>query len=239
MADNYNIRDASNTPISIAADEVSAGVYSPRVTPYVGGADVAVANPLPVNITTSANISVTPLVGGSAVSTTNPVPVMGNLTITSGSFARPADTTAYAVGDMVANSTSAAGLVTLANVTRTAGGTGYITRATIVTDHKANPSSYRVHLFNNATVTISNDNAPFRELYADMAKKVGSFVLGPMSTPADTTNSTISRAEDNNLRVPFQCEAGSRDLHFALEILTANTPASGANITLRVASDTN
>ena len=96
-----------------------------------------------------------------------------------------------------------------------------------------------MHLFNNATATISNDNAPFRELYADVEKKVGSFVLGPMATPTDTTNSTISRAEDNNLRVPFQCESGSRDFHYALEILTANTPVSGANITLRVVSDTN
>lgn len=212
MADNYNIKDASNTTIAIAADEVTSGVYSPRVTPQVSAADV---------------------------SQTNPVPVAGNLTLTSGAFQRPNDTTAYAVGDMVANSTSAAGLVTLANITRTAGGTGYITRAAIVTDHKSNPSSYRVHIYNNATATISNDNAPFRELYADLSKKVGTFVLGPMSTPADTTNSTISRAEDNNLRVPFQCEAGSTSLFYALEILTANTPVALANYTLRVAADNN
>ena len=95
MADNYNIKDASNTTIAIAADEVTSGVYSPRVTPYVGGADVSDSNPLAIK---------------------------GNLCFSCGSFTRPSDTTAYAVGDVVANSTSAAGMVELANVTRVAGG---------------------------------------------------------------------------------------------------------------------
>lgn len=212
MADNYDIKDATNTTIAIAADEVSAGVYSPRVTPYVGGADV---------------------------SDNNPVAIKGNLCFACGTFTRPADTTAYAVGDVVANSTSAAGMVELANVTRTPGGTGYIVRASFATDQKQNPSSYQINIFNNNTATISNDNAPNRELFTDLSKRCCDFTIGPLSTPADTTNSTISRAADNNLRVPFACEAGCTSIYYLPVILTANTPVASQNFTLRVATDVN
>jgi hypothetical protein len=212
MADNYDIKDASNTTIAIAADEVSSGVFSPRVTPYVNAEDVSDGSPMPVK---------------------------GNLTLTSGGFTRPNDTTAYAVGDVVANSTSAAGLTELPNAVRVAGGTGYIVRASFATDQKSNPSSYRIHVYNNTTVTLSNDNAPRRELYADLSKRCCEFVLGPMATPADTTNSTLSRVADNNLRLPISAEAGSTSLWYEVETLTANTPLGLQNFTLRVAIDNN
>lgn len=242
---NYNIKDAANATIAIAADEVSAGVYSPRVTPLHAGSDVATGNPLPT-VQTGAlpagtnNIGrVVPYVGSADVSDDNPLAVKGNLCFSCGTFTRPADTTAYAIGDVVANSTSAAGLVELANVTRTPGGTGYIVRASFATDQKQNPSSYLINVYNNRTATISNDNAPHRELFVDLSKRCCEFTLGPLSTPVDTTNSTISRASDNNLRVPFACEAGCTSIFYLPVILTANTPASAQNFTLRIATDVN
>lgn len=214
MAANYTVLDGTSANITILADEYGSGtkIYSPCTTQMVRGAKLADANPMPV---------------------------AGNITLVSTSWTRPADTTAYAVGDVVSNVTTGAALFKLANVTRTAGGSGYIVRAQIATDQKSNPSAYTIHLFNNSTATISNDNAPNRELYADLSKRIGSFNLGPMTTGVDTTNSTMSRAQDNNLRVPFTCEAGSQDLWFSVETLTANTPANGQAFTVRIWSDNN
>lgn len=211
MADNYNIKDASNTTIAIAADEVSAGVFSPRITPLVGGTDVADSNPLPIK---------------------------GGLVVVSGEFTRPSDTTAYAIGDVVGNSTSAATPLEISGCARVNGGSGYIVRAAFIADQKSITPSIRVHVF-NAAPTQSNDNAAHRGLYADVSKRVGEFVLGPLSTPADTTNSTLSRAVDMNLRIPFVTGGSTTSLFFIFEALTAFTPASGGKFTLQLAIDQN
>lgn len=211
MADNYNVKDAAGATISIAADEVSSGVYSNRVTPLVGGADVATGNPLPVK---------------------------GGLVVVSGEFTRPSDTTAYAIGDVVGNSTSAATPLEISGCARVNGGSGYIVRASFIADQKSITPSIRVHVF-NAAPTQSNDNAAHRGLYADVSKRIGEFVLGPLSTPADTTNSTLSRAMDMNLRIPFVCGGSTTSLYFIFEALTAFTPASGGKFTLQLAIDQN
>lgn len=211
MADNYTVKDAGQANITIAADEVSSGVYSPRVTPLVGGADLADANPLPVK---------------------------GNFAVVSGEFIRPSDTTAYAVGDVVGNSTSAAVPLTISGCARANGGTGFIVGAELVTDLKSITPSFRVHIFSEAP-TQSNDNAAHRGLYADVGKRINRFVLGPMSTPQDAANSTMSAAWDGNLRIPFKCAANSTSLLFIFETLTAFTPASGQKFTLILHIDQN
>lgn len=196
MADNYQVKDASGSTITISAEEVSTGVFSNRV---------------------AAN---------------------GRLAIVSNEFTRPADTTGYTIGDVVGNSTSAATPLSISGCARVNGGSGYIVRATLIADQKSIVPSIRVHVF-NAAPTQSNDNAAHRALYADVSKRVGEFTLGPLSTPADTSNSTLSRAMDMNLRVPFACASGSTTLYFIFETLTAFTPASGGKFTLQLAIDQN
>jgi len=168
----------------------------------------------------------------------NRVAASGRLVVVSAEFTRPADTTAYTIGDLVGNATSGAVPLTIANCARVDAGSGYIVRAALITDLKSITPSFRVHVF-NAAPTQSNDNAAYRALYADVSKRVGEFVLGPMSTPADTTNSTLSRALDMNLRIPFACASGTRNLLFLFETLSAFTPASGQKFTLQLAIDQN
>jgi hypothetical protein len=211
MADNYNVKDASGNTIVIAADEVSSGVYSNRVTPIVGGSDVGPANPFPVR---------------------------GGLVVVLAEFTRPSDTTAYTIGDVVGNSTSAATPLEISGCARANAGSGYIVRASLIADQKSITPSLRVHIF-NAAPTQSNDNAAYRALYADVSKRVGEFVLGPLATPADTTNSTLSRAVDMNLRIPFVCGASTTSLYFIFEALAAFTPASAGKFTLQLAIDQN
>ena len=52
---------------------------------------------------------------GTAVSSSNPLPVGGKSVQKSASFTRPADTTAYAANDAIADSTSAPTLLSFAN----------------------------------------------------------------------------------------------------------------------------
>ena len=211
MADNYNVKDAAGSTISIAADEVSTGVYSNRVTPLVGGTDVADANPLPVK---------------------------GVLVVVSGEFTRPANTDAYAIGHVVADSTSAATPLAISGCVRVNEGTSWLVGAELIADQKSITPTFRIHIF-NAAPTQSNDKAAHRGLYTDVGKRVGRFVLGPLSTPSDTTNSTISAASDYNLRLPVKCASGSTTLYFILETLTAFTPASGGKFTLKLTFDPN
>lgn len=229
MADNYTVKDAGQANITIAADELSAGVFSPRVTPLHNGTDVSAANPLPVNIGS----------GNLTVDANSTLTLVGTGTAVSASFTRPNDTTAYAVGDVVANSTTTPGLIEFANLTRVNGGTAYITRARIATDQKSNPSAYRIHLYNDNAITLTGDNGPRVELYADESKKITSFVLGPLTTPANTTNSTISAADDNSLRIFVRSGASTRSIWAQIETLTANTPVALQNFTITLAADLN
>jgi hypothetical protein len=81
----------------------------------------------------------------------------------SASFTRPADTTAYAIGDLVANSTTAGSCVSMSlTVARVAAGSFMLRRLKL---HKSGTgttgASFRIHLF-RATVTFANgDNAAF------------------------------------------------------------------------------
>lgn len=180
-----------------------------------------------------------PIVGTTEVSPSNPMPVRGGLVFVSNEFTRPSNATAYSVGDVVCNSISAPALLAISGCARENGGTGFIVSAAVACDLKSITPSFRVHIFNLSTASIANDNDPHKELYADVAKKLGAFVIGPLWTPADTTNSTVSRASDMNLRVPFKCDAASTSLFFILEALTAFTPSSGNKITLTLGIDQN
>lgn len=88
----------------------------------------------------------------------------GGLTkIFSANFTRPADTTQYASGDLVANSTTAASVAALSfSVARITGGTGLIRRAKIVkSDADATGATFRLHFFDAdpcSTAPTNGDN---------------------------------------------------------------------------------
>lgn len=209
MADNYDFKDAGGSTLKARAKEVASGIFSNFVHLMTGGTEIADANPLPVK---------------------------GGLVVVSGEFTRNTDTNPYAIGHLVGNAANTP--LTIANCARVNGGSGYIVRATLITDLKSITPSFRVRVF-NAAPTQSNDKTAYQSLYADASKRVGEFILGPMSTPSDTTNSTMSAASDMNLRLPFVCAAGTTDLLFLFEALTAFTPTSGQKFTLQLAIDQN
>lgn len=149
-------------------------------------------------------------------------------------FTRPANTTAYAAGDVVCNSTSACTLMTFTAVQRISGA-GYIVGARLSTNAKSIVPRIRVHLFNASNPTVSVDNAAWRELYADASKRLGYFDLPAMTTGADSTNSDMSRSLDMGLRHRIQAASGGRNIYALLETLDAFTPTSGQSFTLSLA----
>jgi len=165
--------------------------------------------------------------------------VGGKLATVSGSFTRPADTTAYTAGDVVSNSTSSTTLLSISGCARVNAGSGYIVGARLITDKKSITPRVRVHVYNASNPTVAADNAAMDIRYADVSKRIGFFDLPAMSTGTDSTNSTSSQAQDKTLRFPFVCAASSTTLYFLLEALDAFTPASGEAFTLVVDCDQN
>ena len=159
MADNYQVKDASAATISITAKEVSTGVFSNRIIPTVGGSDVASGNPLPVDVKSAIPAGENHLgeVGG----------VIAN---PSSNFTRPADTTAYAVGDLVANSTTNTSVTPLSwTITRVAAGSVMIRRIRLKKSGTSTTNaSFRLHLYRTTPATITNgDNGAWSTTYSD------------------------------------------------------------------------
>lgn len=92
------------------------------------------------------------------------VAAAGITTNPTATFTRPADTTAYASGDLVANSTTAGSVVAMTlTVGRVAGGSFMLRRCKLATSSTSTTSaSFRLHLFRSSPATITNgDNGAF------------------------------------------------------------------------------
>lgn len=86
--------------------------------------------------------------------------VGGITTRPSASFTRPNDTTAYASGDLVANSTTAGSVTPMQfTVARVAAGSGMIRRVRIrKTGTSITNASFRLHLYNSSPTVTNGDN---------------------------------------------------------------------------------
>ena len=165
--------------------------------------------------------------------------VVGKITSVSAEIVRPSDVIGYTDGDVVSNSTTTTTPILLANIFREAGSSGYLTKLRISTDKKSITPRLRLHFFNVNTATVSGDNLPFKEVYADSSKREGYWDMPAMITAKDTTNSDMSRSVDLSCRVAVNAAPGSKDLYVVLETLDAFTPASGQKFTLAAAMDNN
>jgi hypothetical protein len=138
-------------------------------------------------------------------------------------FSRPADTTAYAVLDSIADKTSAANVLVFPNALRVAGGSGYVTKVQISTDQKANVASYRLWLFSSNPTPVS-DNALLGILYLENGIRLGKVDVGPLAAE-DATASTCAVGLNTDIRLPVSA-GGGQALYGLLETLTVFTPAS-------------
>lgn len=157
-----------------------------------------------------------PIYGGGVVDCIN----------TSATFARPADTTAYAANDAVANSTSAPTILTFTNCARKIGLGGLITKATLATDQAACVAAFRLHLF-TTVVSAINDNAAWTQLWANRASYVGYIDFPPLSTEGGSN--TAAFAQMTSAPLTFNADTSDMSLYGMLETRTVFTPANAQN----------
>lgn len=160
--------------------------------------------------------------------------VAGNTVTVGVSFTRPANTTAYAANDVVGTQTT--GVVTFTNAARINAGSGYITKARIITNQAANAANYRLWLYNVAPTAIA-DNAVNTLLFADAAKLIGHIDFNlPVSSGSGSDAAAVL---SGNVRIAFAAAAGTRNIFAVLETLTVFTPASGQQYYVELSFENN
>lgn len=151
----------------------------------------------------------------------------------SDSFARPADTTAYTAGDLVANSTTANDVVPLAfNVGNFPHKSGVIGYARLFKDDETETNAnFTLHLFSESPVVTNGDNGAFAVSTAE--HYLGAVPCDMSSGAFATTTDVIKRFPvlDGTSPVVIGFDASGdhtqRELYGLLEAEAAYTPASG------------
>ena len=161
----------------------------------------------------------------------------GKTLLASVEIIRGTSTTAYAANQTVLN--AAGTLSEITGVARINQGTGYITGIRVTTNAKSLTPRFRLHFFNASNPTFAADYASWKDLYADISKRIGYYDLPAMVTAADATNSDCSRTLDFTMRIPFNCAAATTSLFVGIETLDAFTPTNGQKITIVLNSELN
>jgi len=159
----------------------------------------------------------------------------GAVTLASASFTRPADTTAYGVGDLVANSTTAGSVVamSLAGMAQRAGGGGKIVGARLRKSGTGTTNAaFRVHLFSAAPATITNgDNGAF--LPSGVADYIGAL---DVTIDRAFTDGAFGRGMALTGNFLDYVTGASTTLYALLEARGAYTPISAEVFTLTLAA---
>lgn len=148
-------------------------------------------------------------------------------------FTRPADTTAYASGDLIANSTTAGSVVPLSwAVTANVHGPVYVRRAAITktTNVTAN-ASFRVHLYVNSPTVTNGDNGVW---LSTLSGYMGSFdvtVGKAFSDPGAFGVGGLATGEGNEIAIPATKDM---TIYGLLEARAAYSPGSGEIFTVNL-----
>jgi hypothetical protein len=158
----------------------------------------------------------------------------GTTKIVKGSFSRPANTTAYAVNDIVSDNF----VQVIKPSARIVGGTGYITGFKLVTNKVITPR-FRVHFGKSLDFfTTFTDNVVNNPVYSDLTNPN---YLGYVDLPALSSggNTTCAISMDNTQRIPFASTDSNIELYFMFETLDAFTPDASQQFTLSIATEQN
>ncbi len=143
-------------------------------------------------------------------------------------FSRPANTTAYAAGDAVTDSTSAPTVITFSECAREAAGSGTIISITMLDSaNQSTKGSFELWLF-DTTFTPDNDNAVFTPTDAELRTLLPNGVIPlTLTYVGDATSGAGGNAVyTSEVRIPFVCASGSRDLYGGIVVRNAYTPVS-------------
>lgn len=164
------------------------------------------------------------------VGSDNPLPVAAGrvVVVTAPTMTRPADTTAYAAGDLVANSTTAGSVVPLEF--DVGGGSGMVRKIRIRTNRTSGGTTnavFRVFLFRTAPTVAGGDNAAFNPANAANFIDAMDVVLNEQFSDG-AANSSNGAAGEINYSLP----SGSTKLFGLIRAGAAYTPASAEQISV-------
>lgn len=203
MPDNTSMKDASNATVNIATDDVSS-VFFQKVKLDFGGDGVSV----PVETS---------------------MPVVGRALSPTATFTRPANTTAYASGQLVANSTTA-GSVTAMSVTAaaTAAGSFMLRRIKLAKSSTGiTNAAFRVHAYTSAPTAANGDGGTYST--NGVANYLGAFDVVMDRAFTDGACGIGAPVVGSDLTVKL---ASGSTIVFLIEARAAYTPTSAETFTL-------
>lgn len=205
----------------------------------------AAALPLPTGAATETTLAAlntkTPALGQAVAASSQPVVIAsdqtpltaGGLTaVVTATFNRPANTTAYASGQLVANSTTAGSVVPLSlAAARINAGTGAIRRVRLSTNKTglAGNEVFRVHLFKTSPTVANGDNGAFS------VNGVAAVHLGIFDITLDRVFNDGAKgvaAPIVGSEILFDAGTGTQNIFALIEARGAYTPASGETFVL-------
>lgn len=150
--------------------------------------------------------------------------------IVTATLTRPSDTNAYAAGDIVANATSNASVITFSNCARILAGTGVVTAAVMI-DSAAPVTKLdaELYLFSSSPAT-DDDNEALNISDSDALKLIGVIDFGgdPYVTGANCIYQQLG------VNIMFECAAASKDLYGILVARNIYTPVSAEVFTIKL-----
>lgn len=162
--------------------------------------------------------------------------VFGKGRVISASFTRPNDTTAYASGDVINNSTSAPVVLTFPRATVTQGQNFSIIAQAIMVDSANQTTKLEAELWLfDAAPTADNDNAAFTPTDAECANLLGvipfnTFFVGDATSGAG--GNVVYR--ETNLTIPVKTVAGDNAIYGVLVARSAYTPVAQESFTIKL-----
>lgn len=173
------------------------------------------------------------------VSTDLHIPIAGSDTVECVVvLTRPADTTAYAAGDNVSNSTTVPVALAFTNFANRNGGVGTIMSATIESTRATNSVLLDLLLFNGAAApTATNDNAALNPSDADADDCAGIINFPTANQIAMSSNKVWVATAPVGLQI--KCDAATSTVWGLIRMGAAYTPDSAEvfTVTLAVARD--
>lgn len=152
--------------------------------------------------------------------------MVGMHVLSTATFTRPANTTAYTVGDTVGTTPGAA--LEFTNVAFAQGLTGLVVSAKIGKQTVTVTNAvFRLYLFTSAP-TVTDDNVAANILWAEMPNLCA--VVDFYLLQAETVGS--SQAIIESIAIPFKCSSTSKSLYGMLVAEGAYVPASAEQFTI-------
>lgn len=153
--------------------------------------------------------------------------------VVSASFTRPANTTTYAIGDVITASPAAA--MTFTNVVAANGGSGFISKVVLhLGENQSTPLNSQLWLFDTSPTVPTDNTTP---ALSDAESQTMLLNL-PLAGPA-VTNATSGAGGNqviilDGINYAFGCATGSRSLYGMLVAANAYTPVASTPIIVTI-----